>query len=231
MSDAHETKDDAHSNKLTDVDVVVKGASPPSELSQVPPYEEEITFPPPPVLTPEEEARLWRKIDWRIMPILTMMYLFSFVDRGNIGAWSLHHAAGRALRAYAVSLGNAKLQGLVTQLDLTGTRYNAALVSIPQPRVCTEADRTCSLFSSWYAPPGVFTRSIIIDLVTASRTMSVPFPQSTTSLDDQRTRLLTIVIKPCSQEVPSFKSTSYNHRKDTSRLCPLPCPCTDGVAI
>lgn len=88
MSDKRETKDDTSSDKLTGVDVSVKDADPPSELSQVPPYGGDGTLPAPPVLTPQEEARLWRKIDLRIMPILTMMYLFSFVDRGNIGASS-----------------------------------------------------------------------------------------------------------------------------------------------
>ena len=42
--------------------------------------------PAPPVLSEEEERRLWRKIDWHIMPIVTVMYLCSFVDRSNIGA-------------------------------------------------------------------------------------------------------------------------------------------------
>ncbi|KAL4251559.1 MFS transporter superfamily protein [Abortiporus biennis] len=64
-------------------------------------------LPPPPKLTPEQEAKLYRKIDWWLMPILTLMYLCSFLDRGNIG--------------------NAKLQGLTTQLDLTGNKYNIAL--------------------------------------------------------------------------------------------------------
>ena len=41
--------------------------------------------PAPPVLSEEEERRLWRKIDWHIMPIVTVMYLCSFVDRSNIG--------------------------------------------------------------------------------------------------------------------------------------------------
>ncbi|KAG0702235.1 MFS general substrate transporter [Suillus ampliporus] len=60
-----------------------------------------------PMLTPEQERKLWRKIDLRLMPILSLMYLLAFLDRGNIG--------------------NAKLDGLVTQLDLTGNRYNIAL--------------------------------------------------------------------------------------------------------
>ncbi|KAJ7049979.1 MFS general substrate transporter [Mycena amicta] len=67
----------------------------------------ESTLPPPPTLSEEEERRLWRKVDLRLMPILSIMYLFSFMDRGNIG--------------------NAKLDGLVTQLNLTGDKYNIAL--------------------------------------------------------------------------------------------------------
>ncbi|KAF9255008.1 MFS general substrate transporter [Marasmius fiardii PR-910] len=62
---------------------------------------------PPPKLTEAEERKLWRKIDRRLMPILCLMYLFSFLDRGNIG--------------------NARLQGLVTQLGLVGNQYNIAL--------------------------------------------------------------------------------------------------------
>ena len=48
------------------------------------------TLPPPPTLTPEEEKKLWRKIDMKLMPILTLMYLCSFVDRSNIGTHDLH---------------------------------------------------------------------------------------------------------------------------------------------
>ncbi|KAF9240173.1 MFS general substrate transporter [Melanogaster broomeanus] len=57
-----------------------------------------------PVLTGEREARLWRKIDLRLVPILTMMHLFSFLDRSN-----------------------AKIEGMTKQLDLTGNKYNLAL--------------------------------------------------------------------------------------------------------
>ncbi|CCL99900.1 uncharacterized protein FIBRA_01925 [Fibroporia radiculosa] len=62
---------------------------------------------PSPAFTPEQQKKLWRKIDARIMPVLTIMYLFSFMDRGNIG--------------------NAKLEGLTSQLQLTGNKYNIAL--------------------------------------------------------------------------------------------------------
>lgn len=44
----------------------------------------ESTLPPPPSLSPLEEKRLYRKIDLRLMPILSLMYLCSFLDRGSL---------------------------------------------------------------------------------------------------------------------------------------------------
>ncbi|EKM57352.1 uncharacterized protein PHACADRAFT_119721 [Phanerochaete carnosa HHB-10118-sp] len=67
----------------------------------------ESKLPPPLSLSAAEESKLYRKIDLRIMPMLTLMYVCSFLDRGNIG--------------------NAKLQGLTTQLHLVGNQYNIAL--------------------------------------------------------------------------------------------------------
>jgi hypothetical protein len=40
------------------------------------------TLPPPPALSLEQEKALYRKIDLRLMPILSLMYLCSFLDRG-----------------------------------------------------------------------------------------------------------------------------------------------------
>lgn len=48
--------------------------------------------------------KLLRKIDWRLLPILSLFYLISFMDRANIG--------------------NAKLQGLEEDLNLTPGEYN-----------------------------------------------------------------------------------------------------------
>ncbi|KAI0649693.1 MFS general substrate transporter [Trametes meyenii] len=59
------------------------------------------------VLSTQQENRVWNTIDKRIVPIITAIYLMSFVDKGNIA--------------------NAKLQGLVTQLELMGNEYNIAL--------------------------------------------------------------------------------------------------------
>ncbi|KAJ3521991.1 hypothetical protein NMY22_g12079 [Coprinellus aureogranulatus] len=59
-----------------------------------------------------DEKALWRKVDTRVLPILAFMYLFSFMDRANIG-----------------KIGNARLQGLEKELKMTGDQYNLVLVS------------------------------------------------------------------------------------------------------
>ncbi|KAF8303430.1 MFS general substrate transporter [Clavulina sp. PMI_390] len=61
-----------------------------------------------PTLTPEEVRRAYRKIDLRLLPILSLMYLLSFMDRGNIG--------------------NAKLEGLMETLHMSSNDYTVALV-------------------------------------------------------------------------------------------------------
>ncbi|TFK52616.1 MFS general substrate transporter [Heliocybe sulcata] len=53
------------------------------------------------------DRRLLRKVDLRLLPILTGLYLLSFLDRSNIG--------------------NAKLDGLATDLHLSASGYNNAL--------------------------------------------------------------------------------------------------------
>lgn len=52
----------------------------------------------------KRQKKLLRKIDWRLLPILSLFYLISFMDRANIG--------------------NAKLQGLEEDLNLTPSEYN-----------------------------------------------------------------------------------------------------------
>jgi hypothetical protein len=47
-----------------------------------------------------DEKKLLRKMDLRLLPMLTLLYLLSFIDRGNIG--------------------NAKIEGLAEDLKLTG---------------------------------------------------------------------------------------------------------------
>ncbi|EMD36615.1 hypothetical protein CERSUDRAFT_95905 [Gelatoporia subvermispora B] len=61
----------------------------------------------PPKLTAEQERMVWRKIDRYPNMLLLNETLTSLSEIGNVG--------------------NAKLQGLISQLNLTGNRYNIAL--------------------------------------------------------------------------------------------------------
>lgn len=54
-----------------------------------------------------DERKLVRKIDLRLLPLFTILYLLSFLDRGNIG--------------------NAKIEGLAEDLNLKGNEYNMCL--------------------------------------------------------------------------------------------------------
>lgn len=54
-----------------------------------------------------DTKRLIRKIDWAIIPFVALLYLLSFLDRTNIG--------------------NARLDTIEEDLNLTGLRYNHAL--------------------------------------------------------------------------------------------------------
>jgi hypothetical protein len=125
-------------------------------------------LPPAPELSREQEARLWRKIDMRLMPMLSIMYLMSFLDRG---AYQTLREAETCLTLVQGTLvvdvpalfnsplipteGNAKIQGLTEQLKLTGDKYNIALVfpvilSSKHPRLTWLGCRLC--ISSYVYP-------------------------------------------------------------------------------
>ncbi|OJD38568.1 retrograde regulation protein 2 [Diplodia corticola] len=55
----------------------------------------------------KETQRILRKVDYRLLPMLTLLYVLSFIDRSNIG--------------------NAKVAGMNSDLGLTGPQYNIAL--------------------------------------------------------------------------------------------------------
>ena len=65
---------------------IEKAGSDRIEVAEVMDFGGDTSLPPPPQLTPEQERKLWRKIDMKLMPILTLMYLFSFLDRGECRA-------------------------------------------------------------------------------------------------------------------------------------------------
>lgn len=65
-----------------------------------------------------EEDKLVRKIDLHLLPILFVLYMFAFLDRVNIG--------------------NAKIQGLTTELHMSGTQYNVASMILFVPYILLE---------------------------------------------------------------------------------------------
>ncbi|GAA5943177.1 uncharacterized protein JCM15063_005226 [Sporobolomyces koalae] len=69
-------------------------------------------------VTPEEEKRIVRKIDYKLVPFLSLLYLLSFLDRVNIG--------------------QAKLDGLEKDLKLTPHQYSIALIVFFVGYVVTE---------------------------------------------------------------------------------------------
>lgn len=54
-----------------------------------------------------DEKKVMRRVDFRLVPLFTILYLLSFLDRGNIG--------------------NAKIEGLADDLKLVGNQYNLCL--------------------------------------------------------------------------------------------------------
>ncbi|RGP62556.1 hypothetical protein FSPOR_9135 [Fusarium sporotrichioides] len=81
------------------------------------------------------EKKLRRKIDWHIMPTVTILYLMCFVDRANIG--------------------NARLAGLEDDLGLVGYDYNLLLTVFYISYIVFElpANMTCKWIGpGWFIP-------------------------------------------------------------------------------
>ena len=51
-----------------------------------------------------DAKKVLRKMDMRILPIVTLLYLMNYIDRGNIG--------------------NAKIEGLIPDLHMTSQQFN-----------------------------------------------------------------------------------------------------------
>lgn len=62
-----------------------------------------------PQITPEMEKKILRKMDIHLIPMLALLYLLAFLDRGNIG--------------------NAKIEGLLDDLNMSGHQYSMACKS------------------------------------------------------------------------------------------------------
>ena len=67
------------------------------------------------------ELRVRNKLDWNIVPLVTVLYTLSVLDRSNVG--------------------NARIAGMSTDLNLYGDRYNWLLTIFYIP--CTQSLRGC----------------------------------------------------------------------------------------
>ena len=64
------------------------------------------------------EKKLIRKCDWHVLPMISLLYHFAFIDRINIG--------------------NARIQGLEDDLKMKGNQYNIALFIFFVPYILLE---------------------------------------------------------------------------------------------
>ncbi|CAH0019840.1 unnamed protein product, partial [Clonostachys rhizophaga] len=74
----------------------------------------------------DAKKKALRKVDIRLIPMLTFLYLISFLDRANI------------VSDIVSILGNAKIEGLMEDPKLDGTKYNIALSIFFVPYVLLE---------------------------------------------------------------------------------------------
>jgi len=69
----------------------------------------------------EIEKRVRRKLDWNIVPLVTALYMLSVLDRSNVG--------------------NARIAGMSTDLNLYGDRYDWLLTIFYIPCNVTKSNR------------------------------------------------------------------------------------------
>ncbi|KAJ9106919.1 hypothetical protein QFC20_003928 [Naganishia adeliensis] len=91
-------------------------------------------------LSPEEEKALLRRIDIKILPLVTALYLLSFLDRTNIG--------------------QANVAGLSTDLGLSSSQYQVALVVFFVGYIVIELP--FNLMLKRFKPPMVIGISMVI---------------------------------------------------------------------
>jgi hypothetical protein len=75
----------------------------------------------------QEEKALVRKIDLALLPVIWFMYLLSYMDRTKYVACTQFHDE-LATNDSCNSIGNAKISGMETDLNLTSNQYSTALV-------------------------------------------------------------------------------------------------------
>ncbi|EGU88786.1 hypothetical protein FOXB_00708 [Fusarium oxysporum f. sp. conglutinans Fo5176] len=98
---------------------------------------------------PEERKKaVIRKVDWRLIPMLVLLYLIAYLDKTNIG--------------------NAKIEGMTDDLQLKGIEYNIVTAIFFIPFVLCEVPSNMILHKfkrpSWYMGGIVFCWGVIMTL-------------------------------------------------------------------
>ncbi|KAF3935179.1 hypothetical protein ABW20_dc0108955 [Dactylellina cionopaga] len=90
--------------------------------------------------SPERRDKLIRKVDWRMIPFLTILYLITYIDKTNIG--------------------NAKIEGLLEDLHMNGIQYNIALSIFFIPYVLAEVPS--NIIMARFKHPGRYLGALIV---------------------------------------------------------------------
>ncbi|KAH6885643.1 major facilitator superfamily domain-containing protein [Coprinopsis sp. MPI-PUGE-AT-0042] len=90
-------------------------------------------------ITEEDRQRVLRKMDWHLLPFISLLYLLSFLDRSNIG--------------------NARIAGMADDVGLTGLKYNvvAAVFFVPYALAELPSNLALKLFR-----PSIWIPSIMV---------------------------------------------------------------------
>jgi hypothetical protein len=88
-----------------------------------------------------DERKLLRKLDWHLIPGLTLLFLLSFLDRTN-GDLILVPFSSSAHRL--LSVGNARIEGLATDLHMS-MLLPMSVVGIPLTTALNKPETSTSL--------------------------------------------------------------------------------------
>ncbi|KAF4958769.1 hypothetical protein FGADI_2113 [Fusarium gaditjirri] len=87
----------------------------------------------------EKKKKVLAKIDWRLMPMLAILYLVTYIDKANIG--------------------NAKIEGMLPDLGMSGEQYNIALSIYFIPYILAEIPSNMIL--NKFAKPSQYMATIM----------------------------------------------------------------------
>ncbi|KAK9416442.1 putative Major facilitator superfamily (MFS) profile domain-containing protein [Seiridium unicorne] len=93
-------------------------------------------------LTPEEEKKLLRRIDWHLMPLCSLIFMFKNLDVDNVSA---HEKSLFVICLLEEQVSNARImnrgtsQNIMTQLAMTADDYNLVTVMYYIPYIVGEA--------------------------------------------------------------------------------------------